>query len=67
VLVLVSVGVVLFVAVGAAMIFARKPLADGQAIVFGGSVVPGCVIAEAIAMFVAAVVMIVAYRYGLFR
>lgn len=64
---IVSIGVVLFVAVGVAMIFARKPLADGQAIVFGGSVVPGCVIAEAIAMFVAAVVMIVAYRYGLFR
>jgi|GEM_PF-2055235 len=64
---LVAIGVVLFVAVGAAMIVARKPLADGQAIVFGGSVVPGCVIAEAIAMFIAALLMIVAYRYGLFR
>jgi hypothetical protein len=64
---IVAIGVVLFVAVGAAMIVARKPLADGQAIVFGGSVVPGCVIAEAIAMFIAALLMIVAYRYGLFR
>ncbi|HEX3109330.1 MAG TPA: hypothetical protein VHU41_09575 [Thermoanaerobaculia bacterium] len=63
----VAIGVALFVAVGVAMIVARKPLADGQAIVFGGSVVPGCVIAEAIAMFVAALLMIVAYRYGLFR
>ena len=52
---LVAIGVVLFVAVGAVMIVARKPLADGQAIVFGGSVVPGCVIAEAIAMFIAAI------------
>ncbi|HEY2321430.1 MAG TPA: hypothetical protein VGJ82_01080 [Thermoanaerobaculia bacterium] len=64
---LVSVGVVLFVAVGVAMIFAKKPLAHGQAIIFGGSVVPGCVIAEAIAMFILAALMIVAHRYGLFR
>jgi hypothetical protein len=67
VLLLVSIGVVLFVIVGIAMIAVRKPLADGQAIVFGGSVVPGCVIAEAIAMFLLAALMIVAYRYGLFR
>ncbi|HEX3581597.1 MAG TPA: hypothetical protein VH087_07520 [Thermoanaerobaculia bacterium] len=66
-LLLVSIGVVLFVIVGIAMIAVRKPLADGQAIVFGGSVVPGCVIAEAIAMFLLAALMIVAYRYGLFR
>ena len=66
-LLLVSIGVVLFVAVGAGMIAARKPLADGQAIVFGGSVVPGCVIAEAIVMFLLAALMIVAYRYGLFQ
>ena len=64
---LVVIGVVLFVAVGAAMIVARKPLADGQAVIFGGSVVPGCVIAEAIVMFILAALMIVAYRYGLFR
>jgi hypothetical protein len=64
---LVSIGVVLFVAVGVAMIVARKPLAGGQAIVLGGSVVPGCVVGEAIAMFIAAALMIVAYRYGLFR
>jgi len=64
---LVAIGVVLFVAVGAAMIVARNPLANGQAIILGGSVVPGCVIAEAVAMFVAAALMIVAYRYGLFR
>lgn len=49
------------------MIAARKPLADAQALLTGGSVVPGCVIAEAIAMFLIAALMIVAYRYGLFR
>ena len=64
---LISVVVVLFVVVGAAMIVARKPLADGQAIVLGGSVVPGCVIAEAIALFALAALIIVAHRYGLFR
>ena len=49
------------------MIVARKALAESQAILFGGSVVPGCVVAEAIAMFLLAILMIVAYRYGLFR
>jgi hypothetical protein len=48
------------------MIVARRPLASGQAIVFGGSILPGCVIAEAVAMFVLAALMVVAYRYGLF-
>jgi len=67
VLLLVSIGVFLFVVVGAAMIVTRKPLAHSQALLFGGSVVPGCVIAEAIVMFVLAVLMIVAYRNGLFR
>ena len=66
-LLLVVIAVVLFVAVGVAMILARKPLAHGQALIFGGSVVPGCVLAEAIAMFVIAALMVVAYRYGLFR
>ncbi|HEY2094688.1 MAG TPA: hypothetical protein VGJ81_22740 [Thermoanaerobaculia bacterium] len=64
---LVSIGVVLFVAVGVAMIVAKKPLADGQAIVFGGSVVPGCVVAQAIIMFILAALMVVAYKYSLFR
>ena len=49
------------------MIIARRPLANGQAIVFGGSVVPGCVVAEAIALFLIAALMVVAYRYGLIR
>ena len=66
-MVLVCVAVALFVIAGAAMIVARRPLADGQAIVFGGSMVPGCVVAEAIVLFVIAALMIVAYRYGLFR
>jgi len=48
------------------MIAARRPLADGQAIVFGGSMVPGCIVAEAIVLFVLAALVIVAYRYGLF-
>ncbi len=63
----VAIGVVLFVLVGAAMIVTRRPLAHSQALLFGGSVVPGCVIAEALAMFLVAALMIVAYRYGLFR
>ena len=64
---LIAVGVALFVIVGVAMIVARKPLADGQAIVFGGTVVPGCVVAEAIVLLVLAALIIAGYRYGLFR
>jgi hypothetical protein len=65
--VLVSIAVALFVIAGVAMIVARRPLAEGQAIVFGGSMVPGCVVAEAVVLFVIAALMIVAYRLGLFR
>ena len=61
------IGALLFLAVGIAMILARTSLAHGQAVIFGGSVVPGCVIAEAVIMFLLAVAMIVAYRHGLFR
>lgn len=47
-----------FLAVVAAIVFLqRRPLARGQALVLGGSVMPGCVIAEAVALLALAVVM----------
>jgi hypothetical protein len=55
---------VLFVIVGVAMILARDYLARVQALFAGGTIVPGCVIAEAILFFVLAVAVIVASRAG---
>ena len=49
----------LFAAVAVALYAARAPLARGQALVVGGRMGPGCVIAEAIAFVVLAVLAIV--------
>jgi hypothetical protein len=45
----------LFVAIAVALYAAREPLARGQALIAGGRMGPGCVIAEAIAFLVLAV------------
>lgn len=58
---------ILFVLVGVAMILARDYLARVQALFAGGTIVPGCVIAEAITFFVLAIAIIVASRAGLFQ
>ena len=39
---------------GVALILARKPLANMQAIVIGGRVAPGCVVAEAVVLLLIA-------------
>jgi hypothetical protein len=52
--------------VGIVMILARRPLARLQAAVAGGSVLPGCVIAEGIALVLLALVLFLLYRAGAF-
>jgi len=55
-----------FIALVAVLIFARRrPLAQMQAMVLGGSVVPGCVVAEAVALLVAAAAVVLAHLYEL--
>ena len=49
----------LFVAIAVALYAARVPLARGQALVVGGRMGPGCVIAEAIGFLVLAVLAVV--------
>jgi len=56
---------ILFVAVGIAMILARDYLARAQALLAGGTIVPGCVIAEAVMFFVLAAAVVVGWRIGL--
>jgi hypothetical protein len=56
---------VVFVIVGVAMILFRHYLARVQALFAGGTIVPGCVVAEAIVFFILAILVIVASRAGL--
>lgn len=49
----------LFALTAAVLVVARRPLAEGQAYVFGGRMGPGCVIAEAVAFVVLAVLVVV--------
>jgi hypothetical protein len=51
--------------VGVLVFFWRRELARMQALVLGGSVVPGCVVAEAVALLVAAAALVICHRYGL--
>jgi hypothetical protein len=58
---------VLFVAaVGVFVIVARRPLAKLQAALAGGSVLPGCVIAEGVLLLLLALALFVLYRAGAF-
>jgi hypothetical protein len=53
----------LFVAlVGVAMILLRKPAAHMQAMLAGGSMPPGCAVAEGIALIVLAIVIAIVER-----
>jgi hypothetical protein len=49
--------IAVFCAAGAGMILGRHAFARMQAMLLGGKVVPGCVIAEAVAFFVLSAVV----------
>lgn len=49
----------LFAIIAAALFAARVPLARGQALIVGGRMGPGCVIAEAIGFLVLAVMVVI--------
>lgn len=58
--------VAIFIAAVALVVFLqRRRLAEMQALILGGSVLPGCVVAEAILLLVIAIVFSVAYFRGL--
>ena len=59
---LIWASVLLFVAAGAGLIIARRPLAHLQLLLAGGSMPPGCVIAEGVALLLLAALVILAYR-----
>jgi hypothetical protein len=53
----------LFVALaGAGMIVFRRPLAQMQAMLAGGSIAPGCAVAEGIALILLAIAIVVLER-----
>jgi hypothetical protein len=58
--------IALFIAVVAVLVFIqRRRLAQMQAMTLGGSIGPGCVVAEAVVLLVIAIVFGVAYFSGL--
>ena len=58
---------VLFLIVGIGMIVARDYLARTQALFAGGTIVPGCVIAEAVVFFVLAAAVMIGWKTGLLQ
>jgi len=64
---LVWIAVPLFVIVGIAMIATRRQLVELHAIVMGGSAMPGCIVAEAVVLFILAALIVVAHRAGMFH
>lgn len=56
---MVWVGAALFAAIAVAMFLARVPLARGQALIVGGRMGPGCVIAEAAAVLLLAILIVI--------
>jgi hypothetical protein len=51
----------LFIAIVAVVVFLRRrDLAHAQALVLGGSILPGCVIAEAVVLLLIAIAIVVA-------
>jgi hypothetical protein len=52
-----------FIAIVAVVVFVRRrPLADAQALVLGGSILPGCVVAEAAVLLLIALAIVLAGR-----
>ena len=55
----------LFIAIVAIVVFLqRRSLAQAQALVLGGSILPGCVIAEAVVLFLIAIAIVVIGMMG---
>lgn len=63
---LIIASALLFVAFGIALIVKRREAANLQALLAGGSMGPGCAVAEGVALFVLAAVVFFAYRAGWF-
>jgi hypothetical protein len=53
----------IFIAIVAVAVYVRRrPLAHAQALVLGGSILPGCVVVEAVVLFLIAIAVIIAGR-----
>lgn len=63
-MIIVSIAVVLFTLVGIAFIWRRDDLAKAQSVVAGGTLPPGCVIAEGIIFFLMAIAALVLHGLG---
>lgn len=61
------IAVPVFVIAAIAMILGRKQLVELHAFVMGGTAMPGCIVAEAVLLFVLAALILIAQRAGLLR
>lgn len=59
---MIAVAIVFFILLGIGMIIGRRYLAEFQANVMGGRMAPGCVIAQAVLLFVLAVLIYIFRR-----
>jgi hypothetical protein len=60
---MISAAIVLFLAIAVALFAARRPMAEIQANLLGGRIVPGCVIAEAAIIALMALAVFLLRRY----
>ena len=58
------VGAVFLALVAAIVFYARRQLASMQAAVLGGSILPGCVTAQALALLALAILIVLAHVAG---
>lgn len=56
-----------FAAIAAILYAKRRQAAEIQALLYGGSMLPGCVIAEAVAVLLIAAIIVVLYVTGMVR
>jgi hypothetical protein len=58
--------IILLVAIAAIIVVARGRIAHLQSLLVGGAVMPGCAIAEAVAVLLLALLIFLGHRAGMF-
>jgi len=62
---MIPAAVVALVAIAAMIVVSRQRIADLQGVLAGGAVGPGCVVAQAVAVLILAVLIFVGWRVGI--
>jgi len=62
---MIPAAIVALVVIAAIIVVSRQRIADLQAALAGGTVAPGCVIAQAVAVLILAVLIFIGWRAGI--